>query len=157
MSNTKKRLSVLLALIGVIAVGSVAYAYWTAGGTGTGTATTGTNAAITPVQTSTIANLYPGGPGQPITGNFTNNNDGPSYVSTVTAKITVAKATGAPAGTCDATDYALTNGGVMTVNADIPKGTAQGAFNGSSVSMINKSANQDACKNATLTITYTIA
>lgn len=139
-----------------VAVTTGAIVYWTAGGSGTGSASTGTNVAITAVQTSTPANLYPGGPTQPLSGNFNNPNVGPTYVATVTAAISsVTKAAGAPVGTCDASDYQLTQPGA--VNADVPSGTGVGAWTGGSIRMINKSTNQDACKGATVNLAYTIA
>lgn len=154
----RRRVVAGLVAFSVIGGGGIAYAYWTAGGSGTGTATTGTSVAIVAKQTSTISNMYPGDANQTITGNFDNNNDGPVYVSTVTASISnVAKATGAPAGTCDATDYSLTTP-AMTVNAEVPKGTGVGAFTGAKIKFNNKpTVNQDACKGATVTLAYAIS
>ena len=102
--------------------------------------------------------MRPGDIAQTLTGNFTNTNPGPVYVASVTASIgTVAKATGAPAGTCDATDYTLATP-LMTVNADVPTGTAQSAWTGATIKFNNKSAvNQDACKGATVTLAYAIS
>lgn len=158
MTTHKKRNSVVvLAIIGAIAMAGAAYAYWSAGGSGTGSATTGTNAPIVAKQTSTNSNMYPGDSAQTISGNFDNGNAGPAYVSTVTVSIgSVVKATGAPAGTCDATDYTLANA-TMTVNAEVPAGTAKGAFTGASIKFNNKASNQDACKNATVNLAYVIA
>lgn len=140
----------------LLGVSTAAVAYWTAGGSGTGTGVTGANSAITVVQTSTVSNLRPGGAAATLSGNFTNGNDSPVYVTSVTASISgVTKAGGAPAGTCDATDYTLA-GATMTVNAQVPAGTAQGAWTGATVTFNNKPAvNQDACKGATVAFAYT--
>lgn len=121
-----------------------------------GTATSGSNAPITVVQTSTPTNLRPGGTAQTLSGNFTNPNDSPVYVTSVTASIaSVTKAAGAPAGTCDATDYTLA-GATMSVGAEVPSGTAQGSWTGATISFNNKAAvNQDACKGATVNFSYT--
>lgn len=138
--------------------GGVAFAYWTAGGTGTGSATTGTNAAVTVVQDTVVSAMGPGVAAQELSGTFTNPNSGPVYVGTVTVSIgSVAKAGGAPAGTCDATDYTLT-GTAMAVNAQVPAGTAQGSWGGATIAFNNKpGVNQDACKGATVNLTYTIS
>ena len=101
--------------------------------------------------------MQPGDSAQTLSGNFTNPNSAPVYVSTVTASIaSVTKAGGAVAGTCDATDYTLANA-VMTVSAEVPAGTAKGAWTGATIKFNNKATNQDQCKGATVNLAYTIA
>jgi hypothetical protein len=101
--------------------------------------------------------MYPGDSPQTISGNFDNPNAGPIHVSTVTVSIdSVTKASGAPAGTCDATDFTLANA-TMTVDAEIAAGTAQGSFTGATIQFNNKTTNQDACKGATVNLSYAIA
>ena len=69
--------------------GGVAFAYWTNQGAGTGSAATGTNAAVVINQTSTLTTaLAPGVAAQPLSGNFDNPNTGPVYVAAVTATVT---------------------------------------------------------------------
>ena len=154
---TKKRTTAILAILGAVVAASAAIAYWTAGGSGTGSATTGTNVALTAVQTSTVTNMYPGDTAQTLSGNFNNPNPSLSYVATVTASIaSVIKATGAAAGTCDATDYTL-GAPIMTVGADVLAGTARGAWTGATIKFNNKASNQDACKGATVNLAYAIA
>ena len=145
--------AILLALVGA----GAAYAYWTVGGTGAGTAATGTTADITAVQISTVSDMRPGDSAQTLSGNFDNANSGPVYVATVTAAIaSVDKDPGAPAGTCDASDYTLANA-VMTVGAEVPAGNGKGAWTGATLKFNDKAGtNQDACKGATVNLTYTI-
>ena len=155
---TKKSMAIVLSAAIVLAGGGAAYAYWTAGGSGIGSAATAAGStAVTAVQTSTVTGMKPGDTAQTLAGNFTNTNGGPVYVTSVTAALgTVTKAGGAPAGTCDATDYTLASS-TMTVGAEVPNGTAQGAWTGATVKFNNKVTNQDACKGATVAITYTVA
>jgi len=156
--KTKKRGFVVLGLV-VLALCGIAYAYWTAGGSGSGTApTAGDQTPLVVNQTTTLANMYPGDSAQTISGTFDNSNQGPIYVGTVTASIdSVTKAVGAPAGTCDATDYTLANA-AMTVNAEIPVGTGKGAWTGATIKFNDKtSTNQDACKGATVHLAYAIS
>ena len=124
------------------------------GGTGTGSAATGTTAAITVNQTSTVTAMGPGVAAQALSGNFDNPNSGPVYVTTVTAAI--GTVTGGP--TCEATDYTLTNP-VSDVNAQVPAGNGVGSWGATDTPTIafnNKAAeNQDDCKNATVQILYT--
>lgn len=158
-SRWGRRTQIAGAAAGTVVVGAAAaFAYWTAGGSGTGTA--GTNSvteALTVVQTATPANIRPGAAAQTLSGNFTNGNDEPIYVGTVTASIaSVTKATGAPTGTCDATDYVL-SAATMNVGAQVPVGTAQGSWSGATIEFNNKaSVNQDACKGATVNFNYAI-
>jgi hypothetical protein len=147
---------VAVALVALALASSVVYAYWTAGGSGTGTASVGTAASVTVKQSTSLTPMYPGDSPQTISGNFDNANPGPIYVTTVTASIgSVAKAGGAPAGTCDATDFTLANA-TTTVNAEIPAGSGQGAWSGPTIMFNNKVTNQDACKGATVTLAYSI-
>jgi hypothetical protein len=157
---TKKRAGVLGGLI-ALAVGGAAFAYWTgATGSGTGTASTGTStAALTVNQTGTLTAMYPGDSAQTLSGTFDNNavGAGAAYVTSVTASIaSVTKAGGAPAGTCAAADYTLSNP-VMTVGAEVPKGAGVGTWTGATIQFHDTGTSQDACKGATVNLSYAIA
>ena len=153
---TKKSLAVIVGMMVVLMGAGAAFAYWTAGGSGTGTAATGTNASLTAVQTSTVTAMAPGVAAQSLNGTFTNTNDGPVYVSTVTASIASVFVGGVAAVGCDATDYTLANP-VMTVNAQALANDTS-TWTGATIAFNNKAgANQDACKNATVNIAYAIA
>jgi len=154
------RVAALAAVVVVlVVVGGAAFAWWTAGGTGSGSASTASSlTGLTVVQTSTISGLAPGGSAQTLSGNFDNSNAGPVYVTSVTASISsVTKAGGAPAGTCDATDYTLANA-TMTVGAEVIAGTGKGSWTGATLAFNNKAAsNQDACKGATVNLSYSVS
>jgi len=153
----KKKIVASAIVAAVTIAGSIAaYAYWTAGGSGTGSAATGTNVAISAVQTSTVTAMAPGDSAQSLNGTFLNTNTGPVYVATVTASISsVVKAGGAPVGTCDATDYTLADA-VMTVNAEALADDTS-TWSGATIKFNNKGTNQDACKLATVNLAYVIA
>jgi len=157
-ASRKKTLGAVLTVIIAVAAGSAAYAYWTAGGSGAGAGSAGTTVGVIPRQTVSLDAMYPGDSAQVISGNFDNDNDGPVHVSTVTASIfSVVKAPGAPAGTCDATDFTLASP-IMTVNAQVPSGNGQGSFSGATIHFNNKAAaNQDACQNATVNLSYAVS
>ena len=156
-SGRKKKVALVTAALLAVS-GGAAIAYWTVGGSGTGTAATGTSTDITVVQTTVVTDMYPGDTAQTLSGNFTNNSTGPVYVGTVTASIaSVDKAGGAPTGTCDATDYTLANR-AMTVGVEVPVGSGQGAWTGATIQFNNKLAeNQDACKGATVNLAYAVS
>lgn len=155
--NRKKKVSLLTAGL-VLVGGGAAFAYWTGGGSGSGTVSSqSTLAALTVNQTTTISNLAPGVAAQTLSGNFNNPNAGSVYVTTVTASISsVTKATGAVVGVCDATDYTLANA-TMTVGAEVPTGNAKGAWTGATIAFNDKATNQDQCKGATVNLSYTAA
>jgi len=148
----------VVATTGVLVLSAgVAFAYWTAGGTGTGSAATGTQSgSLTVNQTSTVSAMGPGVAAQPLSGNFDNPNAGPVYVGTVTVSIaSVTKADGVN-GTCDASDYTLT-GAAMSVGTEVPAGTGKGSWSGATIAFNDKPAvNQDACKGATVNLAYTV-
>jgi hypothetical protein len=153
---TMKNLAIVAVTAFLLAGAGAAYAFWTASGSGSGSAATGTNSPITAVQTSTVAAMAPGVPAQSLNGTFTNTNDGPVFVTSVTASIaSVVKAPGAAAGTCDASDYTLT-GAVMTVNAEALADDST-TWTGATIAFNNKATNQDQCKLATVNLAYTIA
>jgi hypothetical protein len=159
---TRKIVAVALGTVLLVSGVGVAFAYWTNSGTGSGTATTGTNAAVTVVQTSTpsATELVPGGTPQALSGTFTNPNTGPVWIKTVVAAVTK---TEKPVGTanpgCTAADYTISgtsvvNGAVAGVGAQVPAG-ALGTWSGLTIAFNSTAANQDACKDAVVTIDYT--
>lgn len=153
---TKRTAAVVVSMAVAVGAASVAYAYWTAGGSGTGEAETGTNVELIAHQIGVPADMGPGDSAQTLSGDFENNSDGPVYVTSVTATIaSVEKALGAPAGTCDASDYTLASA-LMLVGAEVPVGLNEGAWTGATIKFNNKVTNQDACKLATVTLAYTI-
>lgn len=153
-----KKVAFATAGVMMLAGTGVAYAYWSAGGSGTGSATAGSTVALVAKQTSTVTAMGPGDSAQTLSGNFDNANSGPIYVTSVTASInTVTKAGGAPAGTCAASDFTLANP-IMAVGAQVPAGTAQGSWTGATIKFNNSpTVNQDACKGATVTLSYAIS
>lgn len=146
-TNSKK--SVIVVTVLTLVGAGVAFAYWTNQGSGAGDATTGTNSAVTVVQTSTITGLAPGVGAQTLSGNFDNPNAGPVYVGAVSATVSGTDKTG-----CTASDYTIA--GNAPVNAQVPAGSGVGSWSGLTIAFNNKPAvNQDACKNAVVSLAYT--
>ena len=149
MHNIKKRKFIVLALLALAAVSAVGgYAFWTGGGSGSGNAGVGTNAALVVNQTSVISGLVPGGPSAPLSGNFNNPGTSAVFVTAVTAAVTGTSAAG-----CNASDFTI--GGTAPVGASVPTGSGVGSWSGLTIAMANTAVNQDACKNATVSISYT--
>ncbi len=162
MNLTRKQKVTAGAATLMIVGGGVAFAYWTVGGSGSGTAQTGTSTDIVANQTSTVTGLRPGGAPVALTGNFDNPNTGPVYVSTVTASISGVTLADGVTGSCDAGDYTLANAEIP-VNAEVPPGDGVGSWgvgldNGPTIAFNNSDTeNQDACKGATVNLRYTIS
>ncbi len=153
--KSKKALVLLATFVVAIAATVGAYAYWTTGGTGSGSATTGSTVGITVNQTSVNAALYPGGLSN-LSGNFTNTtNPGNVYVTSVSASIDTFSVPGdlsKPA--CTQADFFLT-GSPTLVGQDITPGAANGSWSGIVLHMTNAATNQDNCKNITVPLSYT--
>lgn len=154
-ARSRRAAGVLTAALFLVG-GGAAYAYWTVSGAGSGSVTTADVDSVTINQTSTVTDLAPGVAAQTLSGDFDNPNDGPVYITSVTVSIdSVTKAAGAPAGTCDASDYTLT-GATVPVGTEVASGDGKGAWTGATIAFNNKpTTNQDACKGATVNLSYT--
>jgi len=147
--NKKTKIAALTAAL-VIGASGTAVAYWSQAGAGGGAAAMGTTVAVEVTQTSNVSGLYPGGPVGALSGKFNNPNSGPVSVGAVTATVTATSVTG-----CLTTWYQIT-GTSNPLTQVVPAGTAQGAWSGLNVALLNDAANQDLCKSATITITYAV-
>jgi len=157
MHTIRRKRSVVIGIVAALAVAAGAYAYWTQTGSGSGTAATGSGTAITVNQTSTVTNLSPASTPQALSGTFDNPNSGTVHVTSVTA--TLASVTGGAGGTpaCTIADYQINNSPTTTISAagQIPAGTGVGTWSGPTIQMLDSATNQNACKGATVNISYT--
>jgi hypothetical protein len=144
---TKRKIGAAVSMLALVAAAG-AYAYWTQGGTGSGSATAGTTSNITVNQTSTVTGLYPGGPAASLSGNFDNPNSSPVTISSVTAAVTSVS----PAG-CATGNFSI--GGSAGPISNIPSGTGVGSWSGLTIALAETGVNQDVCKGAVATISYT--
>jgi hypothetical protein len=152
--NIRARLVPFMAVVAVLAVGGIAYAYWTQGGSGSGTATAGTTSAITVNQTGAPSGLYPGGPSAALAGTFTNPNAGPVSISSVTAAVHVFASHTVDASKPDCTEADFAIAGTSGANV-IPAGIGVGSWSGLTVRLLDNGLNQDNCKSVSITIDYT--
>ena len=138
---TKKRVIVVAVAALAIGLGTSAFAYFSSTGSGTGTATVGTSTAVQ-LTSASVGPLYPGGADVPVTVSIHNPGSGDEYVNQITG--TVATNSGCLTGwfVVDPINYAT---------EVLPGATVSASTN---VRMLNVSANQDACKNASMTINW---
>lgn len=141
MKRFKKRNWILLGILAIVAAMAAfgAYAYWTASGTGSGTATIGTDSGVTIVVTDTGSALYPGGSA---TITFHVHNDSTTASVEVGKVVQDGPVTGLPGG-CAAGDFSF---GDVTLNESVAA-SSDGADHTGTLAMANTASNQDACKN----------
>ena len=157
ITRKKKFFVAGVAALGLVGGGS-AIAFWTTTGSGSGTAATGTTAAIVVNQTPFAAALYPDGSPVTLSGTFDSNNTGLVSITSVTALIPVAWSAQANASkpACTAADFVIAgNTGVPRIV--VPVGSGVGSWTGLTIQLINTTTNQDNCKSlTTVPINYTV-
>lgn len=147
---TKKRALIALAVVGVLAVTGAALAYFTSSGSGSGSASVGSDAGVTIDPVTFDDTLYPGGS---TTVHFTVNNS--STTSSAKVGQVVADTSGGntngisglPAG-CSASDFTYTPGTALNTSID-PSDSVDGT---GTLAMADSTSNQDACKGASPTL-----
>jgi hypothetical protein len=165
MRITKKKIAGAVAVSAVVALGAgTAFAYWTSTGTGSGTASVGTDKAVS-INSVKADGLYPGA-SIPVTVNIQNDNP---YLVFLANGITGSVTVDADHSGCDASNFSV-SGPTPAAGIEIPKQAAATATDSDPIEWSNSSAyqinmlakadtsvtanNQNACKGATLTITW---
>lgn len=152
MRSPAKKLSVTIAATGVLLAASVAFAAWTASGTGTGTAKAITAQALNTIDASgtTTAQLYPGATGDL---RLTINNPNPYPVKVTSVGAGSGSITSDKGTACDASTgvtFSPQSGLALNVPA-----SSQASFTlTGAVAMSN--ASDDTCQGALFTIPITI-
>jgi hypothetical protein len=151
MNTSKKTFAIVASATAAVLVGGgVAVAYWTTTGTGSGSATAGTTSALVITQTNSPTGLYPGGPAASLDISVANPGTASARISTLTASATATDQPG-----CNAADFDVNVVGIATT--DIAPGGSQAFSNAATVELTETNANQDACKNAVVTISYSVS
>lgn len=164
MRITKKKIVGAVAVSAVVAMGAgTAFAFWTSTGSGTGSATAGTTVGITVNQTSASTGFTVDEVPVPLSGDFDNTNTFAVSLTTVTATITgVAGGSLAGKPACTSADFMIEGTGVVA-GSSVPAGTSVGSWDGLTIRMVNKlpvtdpANNQDNCKDAVVSISYSAA
>jgi len=147
MRKSRKFAIVAGSTVGALAIGGVAFAYWTSEGNGSGSAATGTSSAFEVTTDAASGDLLtPGGPTDTVTFHVQNTNSGVQRLQAVS--VVVANPDGSPwtSGDCSEADYSI--GTPSFTPGDIASGaTKDGTV---TISMNNLSTNQDDCKGVTV-------
>lgn len=115
------------------------------------------------IDTSTMGDLYPGGPSQPVNFSMTNTGSTPETVNDVTITVATNNATGdiesipgnlgTDVGGCQASWFTVTS--PVTVDATIPAGGVIDWVGAASISMPQSAVDQNACQGKTIGLTFT--
>jgi hypothetical protein len=143
---TKRRVIVLTVVALAAGLGAGAYAYFTTTGSGTGSATVGTSSAVT-IHGTTTTTLYPGTSTE-VDFTIDNPSTGHQFVGTIHL---ASVSTDAGHSTCVMSDFTMPD---VTANQDFPNGNGQAVTAHGTLTMANN-GNQDACKDAPLTLHLT--
>jgi hypothetical protein len=153
----KKRASRTWMLFGVVAaaaVGAVAgYAYFTATGTGAGSATVGSDTPLT-ITGGSVAGLTPGAPGKQVSFSIANAaaNGSQNLGKVSISSIVVSKAVGA-VGSCTASDFSVSDGSAAVGTIGPGATYSSDSTTEPTIAMIESGSNQDGCKSASLSFT----
>jgi hypothetical protein len=147
---TKKR-AVILGIVAAMAFSAAAVAYFTTGGSGTGSATVGTSSAALITQTNTLGALYPT-TSQPVNLSIKNTGSGSQFVNKVHLDSIAADAGHA---SCDVSSSGA-NAAFAMADVTVGETIAAGATvsKSGSLAMNDTGVNQDSCQGATLTLTF---
>ncbi len=143
MKRFGKRTCVLLAVVSAAVVAAVGgYAYFTTNGTGTGSATVGTDSGVT-LYATTAGLLYPGGPSRTVSFTVDNPSSGNQWVGTIHLESVNTGVVG-----CLGADFTMPD---VVANQNVAPGSGIAITATGQLSMADN-GNQDPCKNASLTL-----
>jgi hypothetical protein len=141
-----KRVKTAVGVVLALAIAGAAIAYWTGGGSGTATGTVNTGGTIT-LSGTVGAGLAPG-LNKAVSLTASNATTSAIKIGTVHLESVAADAAHAA---CDVADFTMAD---VVEDQSIAAGATNAALtNSGSLVFANTAVNQDACKNATLTLT----
>lgn len=153
MRITRRKKLFIAGIAAVGLLGGSALAYWTTTGSGTGSASVGTNTAVTVTQVGTITALTPGSTAQAV--NFKINNPAATNQTIANVLVSIASVTGpniTPTKPCTAADFTLVQPTVAY--GDLLPGDTTYSPSGATLALDNTASNQDGCKGATVNLAF---
>jgi|GEM_PF-5649391 len=144
--NRTKTVAVIGAVVAAV-VAVAAFAYWSGSGSGTGSGDVGTSSSV--ALTGTVAPGSAPGTSQSVSFTAANASESPIRVSNVHL---VGVAVDGAHAACETADFTMAD---VTENHQVPaEATTEALPNDGSLVYANTSVSQDACKGATLTLTF---
>jgi hypothetical protein len=161
--TTRRRIVIVsAAAVAVLAGGGAAYAYFTASGSGTGSATVGSTGSWTVTQSTSSGTIYPGSGSSVITFNVKNAGTGDQQYSTATPTVNSSSSGGyitqggSPVTGCKASWFSASVTNDPDVNTNVAGGnTVQVQV--TATMPTDSTDNQDACEGATPDVTLSIS
>jgi len=156
-----KRATILSLFLGILLASSVAFAWWTASGTGNGSAVALTPTAIAVTATLPAAELYPGKTQAALYVSFRNPNAYPVSLTTITGNSVTVDAAHATAG-CPSTAVSLDGAYPdlpisLAANDAAPGGPDEFAGPLASAVTMDGPGTPNSCQGATFTINLTVS
>jgi hypothetical protein len=156
----KKLIAIAVSTVAAGAIlAGVASAFWTSSGAGEGSASTtsGLEDAVDVHQAAgDLTPMYPGDSAQPLDFTLENTTGQDVYISDVAVAVTDVKKDGESIlDGCDATNFTIVQPNPDVVKREVLKNTTSAAISSGSIQFNNKNVNQDACKGASVVLTYT--
>jgi hypothetical protein len=162
-ANKKRAAAIGAVTAATLVGGTVAFAYWTTTGTGTGSATVGSTTDFTIVdQDTTGGPLSPGGPSQTAVFKVRNPGTGHQYATQVVVSVANPDGTAWSAAGCTAADFIL-NGedpgdpATVTVGEDLGPATNSAERSVTIQMWNNPGAAQNGCKGVTVPLHYAVS
>lgn len=151
--HSKKRriLPVAIALVAIIALSGVAYAYWTSGGSGNGQAVVGTSASLN-VSSDAVSGLVPDGADHAVTVHITN----PATFSQSFSAVAISVNAGSLPGGCLTTWFTFTQPTVAPLPFVLAANGGTTDVVGQ-IRMLPSADNQDSCKLAHLILDIAVS
>ena len=147
---TKKRVFLLAAVAVVAALGTTAYAFFSASGSGTGSASVGSASAIV-LTSDSVSGLYPAGSDVTVGVHAQNPGSGDQHVGTISGTVQT-NDNGTAGDTSDDCLGSWFQVDSITYNATVTHGTTSDTS--TKVRMLDSGTNQDACQGKTMTINW---
>jgi hypothetical protein len=142
-----KRVKATLAVVLALVVAGAAFAFWTAGGTGSGSGTVANGASVDFSGVSVDAGLAPGGAA---TYNYTITNNTGSTLKVTSVSADTTAVDGLNTG-CLASDFTVDSSTVPLASQSLA--ASGGTYSGTgTIHMADTSASQDDCKNSPITL-----
>jgi hypothetical protein len=137
-----RKAAVLGIFLGAVAISGVAFAYFTSGGSGSGSATVGSTSAVQISNDTPAGQLYPGGSAVSVSVHLHNPGSGNEYIGTVSGSVE-------DNGSCLGSWFTVAP---KAYNAEVNAGATNDTT--TTISMSDSGGNQDACQGKTLTIDW---
>jgi len=138
-------------LVATLAMGGIAFAYFSATGSGSGSASVGSSSGLDISQDGpAVTGLVPNGPAKTIHYTVTNNTAGAEFVDQVSTTVSSVTSGSLATEACDASMFTIVDGPALSTNLQ-PGHTASGT---ATIKLVDDGNNQDNCQGSTVSLAF---